>query len=260
MRSAILLLVLACHCCSLGAQTDAFSTTIEKVKSSIVPVACATWPDTKMESSVKEIEGTGFFVSYEGDFVTAAHVIKDHFAWNRKGEPEADCFPIIYLPASAWQSPGRKWFAFGPCAMDSDIDVAVCKTALNPFMDSGLHINRLRLASLVPPDGTAVAFTGFPQHILLPITSRANIAATGAFLAAGQMDIVVDKTVWHGVSGGPLYLADGTVIGIVIKMGEELWSGLGFARQTSAILKFLVANHVRVWEPEPEQTKQKNKK
>lgn len=254
MRNAILFVVLACHC-SMSGQTDPFITTIEKVKLSVVPVACATWPDGENSLSIKEIEGTGFFVSYEGDFITAAHVIKDHFKWNKKGEPNANCFPVIYVPAPTWQT--FKWFKFASCITDDVIDIAVCKTTVNPFGVSGLHIDRLHLVSQVPSDGTPVAFTGFPQFIVVPVTSRANVAATADFFTKGQMDIVVDKTTWHGVSGGPVYLGDGTVIGIIVKSGESVWSGMAFARQTSNILKFLTENKIRIWQGEPEQTKGK---
>jgi hypothetical protein len=92
------------------------------------------------------------------------------------------------------------------------------------------------------------------------IAARANIAATGPFFDIGQVDILIDKTTWHGVSGGPLYLADGTVIGIIRKTGEGLWAGMGFARQASTILKFLSDQHIPVWKPEENEKKKKKTK
>jgi hypothetical protein len=169
-----------------------------------------------------------------------------------------DCFPVIYVPNPTWQSP--KWFQFGSCVVDDAIDVAVCKTGLNPFSMSDLHIARLHLTSNVPKDGTAVAFTGFPQFITMPVTSRANVASTGEFTAHGQVDIVIDKTTWHGVSGGPLYLADGSVVGIVIKVGEGVLSGMGFARQTSAFLNFLSEKKITIWQEEEKPSTKKEKK
>jgi Trypsin-like peptidase domain len=257
MRKAVLFAVLALgH--HLSAQIDSFPETIEKVKLSIFPVACGSYPDKDNQMSVKEIMGTGFFVDYDGDFITAAHVISEHFKWNKRNEPTSDCFPVIYVPNPTWQV--SRWFQFGSCTVNDAIDIAVCKTRLNPFGESGLHINRLHLGSTVPKDGTAVAFTGFPQFILVPITSRANVASSGDFFTPGQMDVVIDKTTWHGVSGGPLYLADGTVIGIVIKTGEGLWSGMGFARQTSSFLKFLSEKKIPIWQEEQKPSTKKEKK
>jgi len=250
MRKAVLFAVLALPCSLSGQQQDPFIQTIEKVKLSIVPVACGTWPNSKDEVSINEIEGTGFFINYEGDFVAAAHVIKDHFKWNKLGQPDPNCYPVIYVPAPTWES--RRWFQFQLCTLDEIIDVAVCKMRVNPFAVPGLRLSRLHLVSTVPVDGTSVAFTGFPQLILVPITSRANVASAGIFLKPGQLDIVIDKTTWHGVSGGPLYLADGTVIGIIYQTGQNLWSGMAFARQTSAVLKFLSDHKIPMWQAEQE--------
>jgi hypothetical protein len=58
MRKAVLLAVLVLPCL-LSGQQDLFIQTIEKVKLSIVPVACSSWPDNKGQVSVLEIEGTG---------------------------------------------------------------------------------------------------------------------------------------------------------------------------------------------------------
>jgi hypothetical protein len=256
MRKAVFVVIFVLRC-SLSAQPDPFIQTIEKVKLSVVPVACSSWPDSKDGVSIKEIEGTGFFVSYEGNFITAAHVINDHFKWNKHGVPALECFPVIYAPNPTWQS--FKWFQFGSCILDDAIDIAVCKTILNPFGVSGLHIGRLHLIPSVPKDGTPVAFTGFPQLIVVPVTSRANVASTGAFFRPEQIDIMIDKTSWHGVSGGPLYLGDGSVVGIVLRTGEGLWSGMAWARHTSSVLKFLSDNKILFWQEEPEHPTGKKK-
>jgi trypsin-like peptidase len=239
----------------LSAQTDAFTDSVEQVKRSIVPVACATWPDAD-SVTVKQIMGTGFFVNYEGYFITAAHVIKDGFKWYSNNRPSADCFPVVYIPNPAW--PNVRWFEFGTCISDDAIDVAVCKTINSPFGIAGLHARRLRLSNKpVPPDGTEIAFTGFPQNIFVPITSRGHVAAVGPFFEAGRIDIVIDKTNWHGVSGGPLYLADGTVIGMMRRRGDGLWTGMGFARDASTIREFLTAHQIRIAEELPAEQKKK---
>jgi hypothetical protein len=94
----------------------------------------------------------------------------------------------------------------------------------------------------------------------VPITSRANVASSGEFITPGQTDIVIDKTTWHGVSGGPLYLADGSVVGIVIRMGDYVLSGMGFVRQTSSFLKFLSEKKITIWQEEEKPSTKKKKK
>lgn len=260
MRKAVFLcffLVFALRC-SLSAQPEPFIETIDRVKLSIVPVACSTWPDKDQTVAIQEIKGTGFFVNYEGYFITAGHVINDWFKWNKHGVPINECFPVIYVPNPTWQA--IKWFQFGSCIVDDALDIAVCKTILNPFGVSGLRLQRLSLVATLPKDGTPVAFTGFPQLILVPVTSRANVASSGAFFKADQLDIMIDKTTWHGVSGGPLYLGNGAVIGIVLRAGEGLWTGMAWARQSASVLKFLGDNKVLFWTPEAKNSKENNQK
>lgn len=240
--------------CFVNAQTDQFAESIKHVKQSIIPVACATWPSEDGTITIKQIYGTGFFVNYEGNFITAAHVINDNFKWYSQERPSADCFPVIYIPNPTWSN--ARWFQFHQCISDAGIDVAVCKTLQNPLDTRELHARWLHLSSKeILDDGTPVAFTGFPQNILVPITSRANIAAIDDLFVPRHSDIAVDKTVWHGVSGGPLYLSDGTVIGIIRGTGEGLWSGLAFARGIAEILRFLSEHHVIVAEDLPAEKK-----
>ena len=199
------------------------------------------------------------FVSFEGHFITAAHVLKDHFKWSKKtGEPEGDCFPIVYVPSPTWETP--RWFKFKNCMVDETIDVAVCKTQDNPFGITGLHVSRLDLIPKEPPDGTAVAFTGFPQYITVPVTSRGHTASIGAFFGKDRRLILVDKTTWHGVSGGPLYLTDGSVIGIISKLGENLWEGMAFATPAAPIIKFLSDKKIPAWHEDAQQTNEPPKK
>ena len=213
MRTNILLTVLFCHGLLVG-QSDPFIKTISHVKESIVPIACATQPDAQGTVTIKEIRGTAFFVNDKGNFVTAAHVINSVF--DDRGRAVAGCFPVIYVPNPSW--PSAKWFQIESYVMDNETpDIAVGKTTTNPFADHALHLGLLRLVPDIPADGTAIAFTGFP-HIAIPVTSRGNIAL------AGRLDkVVVDKTSWQGVSGGPLYLANGAVIGMMTERGQRIW-------------------------------------
>jgi S1-C subfamily serine protease len=240
MSTNILLTVLFCHGFLVG-QADPFIETISHVKQSIVPIACATQPDAQGVVTVKKIKGTAFFVNDEGSFVTAAHVISK--LWDERGQPVAGCFPVIYVPNPSW--PSIKWFQFGSMVMDETTDIAVCKTTKNPFADSALHLGTLHLVPDIPADGTSVAFTGFPQ-VVIPVTSRGNIAL------AGLLDkVVVDKTSWLGVTGGPLYVANGAVIGMMIERGAGDLDGMAFAKPASLILKFLSDHNIPIGHDKP---------
>jgi hypothetical protein len=44
----------------------------------------ADWPTEGAPMAIQSILGTGLFVSFEGHFTTAAHVLKDRFKWSKK--------------------------------------------------------------------------------------------------------------------------------------------------------------------------------
>src|ERR1035437_1071915 len=130
----IIRFVVLCSFLSLAkaqAQSDGFVDSIKRVKEAVIPVACATWPDESSSSiTIKQIMGTGFFVNYEGSFITAAHVISEHFKWYKNERPSADCFPVVYIPDPTWLHP--RWFQFHACITDTSVDIAVCKTKQSP--------------------------------------------------------------------------------------------------------------------------------
>ena len=252
MKILLLLAVLVLRS-PMAAQSDPFIATIERAKLAIIPVACSS-SDREVTPQTIKIWGTGFFVNFEGDFVTAAHVITDHFKWNAKGEPDPNCLPIIYLPDPRW--PAAKWFKFERCVTDTLVDIAVCRTQQNPVEVPRLHLLRLHLVTTSPPDGTSVALTGFPLDVAIPVTSRGSIASSIGAFTGSQPEIMVNGAVWGGMSGGPLYLAHGSVIGMILKTGLPIAAGMGFARPTSSILDFLRKNKVAILE-EQQQSKEK---
>jgi len=121
-----------------------------------------------------------------------------------------------------------------------------------------LHPLRLHLVPITPPDGTLIAFTGFPLEVAIPVTSRGSLASIGAF-TGNQPEIMVSGVSWGGMSGGPLYLVDGGVIGVMLKTGREnsVAVGMAFARPTSSVLDFLRKNNIVVWQEEPKPTENK---
>jgi len=107
------------------ATVDPFISTIGAMKHSVAPVACVEV--NKGETKILEIQGSAFFISVRGEFVTAVHVID---AMDGVARP---C-PItaIFLPAIRWQAEVPEedfiWFPFKmkDCTINREIDAAKC--------------------------------------------------------------------------------------------------------------------------------------
>src|ERR1700730_4139511 len=91
------------------------------------------------------------------------------------------------------------------CIVDVVVDVAECKTIDNPWMDKELHTKPMSVEweERTQPDGTAIAFTGFPLSAVIPYTSRANIVSYPPPAKPGATHLFLDKTAWPGASGSP---------------------------------------------------------
>jgi S1-C subfamily serine protease len=220
--------------------------TINSTQRAIVPIACAEVTGDRWV--VKRIIGTGFFVNRDGYFLTAAHVVTD---WERISTNFGPCVPAIYIPEMPWGERDRtpeirvRWFAFIECKTNVDLDVAACKPIQNPFINQivGKNINSLKLGSIDNhPDGSPVAFTGFPLDFHVPVTSKGYIAA----YTAGDKKLVIDKSAWPGASGSPIYDGEGKVIGVVQQTGSAERAGLTYAIPIDAILEFLTKEKIAV--------------
>lgn len=218
--------------------------TIERVKSAALPIVCLVQdPDGSL--SVNGGMGSGFFINSEGYFVTAEHVIN---ALEVRSKNTQDCLaPAIQMPKGGWSAtqgkPDLKFFRFDNCLKDAESDIAVCRPLLNPFEEPEVksQLGFVTFASSsAHSDGTPVAFTAFPLDLTRPVTSKANIAS---FLMVQNL-IMIDKTAWPGASGSPLYLADGTVIGMVVSTGTNEGSGLAYARRVESITAFLSKSRI----------------
>lgn len=241
MRSLLLLLLFFAFPARCEAE-DVSVKTIETIQKSIVPVLCMT-PDGPNGAKVRKIMGSGFLINRDGYFLTAAHVVLDL-------EPTCgkDSFWAVYVPTSPWGTRGkisRRWFRFSECRYNEAADVASCKLEVNPFTDIGVNknIQPVRFGVFANhPDGSAVAFTGFPLESTVPITSKGFIATY--FVIENWFGI--DKPAWPGASGSPVYDVSGRVIGIMIKRGANDGAGLSFARPVEPILSFLSAEKVQI--------------
>jgi trypsin-like peptidase len=217
---------------------DPFVGAVETMKQSIAPVVCLSVNGE--ESTIVDRMGSAFFVSTAGEFLTAAHVIAEMQKSDRPCPVSA-----IILPLEGWQ-PGAfdeptAWLPFkiADCAIDTLLDVAKCRATMDP---SGPLAERLKIVPVkfewdIPPDGTQVAFTGFPLKVRDPITFRAGVAANRPVWRDGNVvpQLLLDRTAWPGFSGSPVFLSDGRVIGILFAGVLEEGTAMTFLRPASAV-------------------------
>jgi hypothetical protein len=220
--------------------------TISKVKQSIIPIVCG-YVDENNVFQLVQVAGTGFFVDIEGRFITAGHVLD---GWENISRTKHPCFSAFYVPDRGWKGFEKhiamQWFTFTNCVKNSELDLAVCTPIENPFTSKRISRDKIAVVTFDTnewPEGTAVAFSGFPLQSVVPISSKGFI---GGYLGIDGNDTyfeyIVDKAAWPGASGSPLYLPNGAVIGIVRMRGQNEASGLAYARCASAITDFLKQN------------------
>jgi len=220
-------------------QTDEFIGTIEKIKTSIAPVTCAhAGAPSKFDVRV---QGTAFFIDTHGAFVTAGHVLKSIVEKKDSCETPAVLVLVHGTASETFDLYGLKFVA-SDCRVDDTVDAARCKTIADPTTDKKIVTKptALTIATDIQPDGTPVAFTGFPINGLTPYTARANIAGYQFIDSGTKQDlqlqmIVLDKQAWPGSSGGPVYGIDGRVMGMLLQAGN----GLAFARHGARLSEFV---------------------
>lgn len=227
--------------CALGQSTaspDSFVGAIEKIKQSVIPIVCLSGTAAN-NAKLDWIAGSAFFVSDSGSFLTARHVIQ-----NILEKAETCQIPAIYLPVDQWHqgtSTPVRWFRFHPqaCSVSNQsMDLAVCSAP------GGLPKNRilpLRINGTLQPDGSEIAFTGFPLNIPIPMSARGAITGYRSNDGVHVFNLLFDRSSWPGASGSPIFRDDGQVIGIVIGTGFGGADGLSFGKSGVAIQAFLSA-------------------
>lgn len=211
---------------------DPFIGAVETMKRSVAPVTCMVMQGS--EAKILYYAGSAFFISGAGDFLTAAHVIRDI----QKGERPCP-LSAITIPLDNWhpevRNEGVAWSSFNAseCRIDSDSDLASCRLK-DDISQSKFEskIAPVKFEWSIPPDGTQVAMTGFPMNARDPMTLR---AALSGYLIRWQDEspipaLVLDRTAWPGYSGSPVYLSDGRVIGILIAVAKDEALGMTIAR------------------------------
>ncbi len=215
------------------------------MKRSVAPVTCLTI-GADGSAHLDFIEGSAFFISKEGSFVTARHVIAE-LAPSPSRRP---CnTPALYVPMSGkWSDDGRfvniKWFAFHPneCTLsDPAVDLARCKTQDDISRDKDVTVppTPVTIDAQLPAEGTEVAFMGFPLQIILPRTARGFIAGYGSRDNKETTDMVLDRNAWPGASGSAVFISNGHVMGVLLARGTNDAIGLAFGRTGNQLDQFL---------------------
>jgi hypothetical protein len=224
-------------------EKDQFIRTIGMIKQGIVAVVCMK---TKADVSIElgTMEGTGFFVSGDGTFITAGHVA--HGLYLTPPARQAPCqIPAIYFPNDGWRAGEQiqlTWFKIDTCTYDDGLDLARCKLVDNPFKFQSIKLKPsvLILDDSPQKEGIPVAFTGFPLSTPQPITARGTIGTYwGLPNELPPRELVIDHNNWPGASGSPVYLSNGKVIGLILKRGINDAAGFAFARTSKYIEDFL---------------------
>ncbi|PWU11516.1 MAG: hypothetical protein C5B51_02430 [Terriglobia bacterium] len=211
-----------------------FAGAVEAIKRSVAPLVCLAVKGG--ETTVVSRPGSVFFVSAGGDFLTAAHVLREQMN-------DHQC-PVsaITLPLEGWQPKAldepTTWFAFKitSCAIDEILDVAVCRPTTDLRQISKVKIAPVQFDWDIPADGTPVAFTGFPRALRDPMTFQAGVAADRPVWRDGKAidEVVLDRSALPGFSGSPVFLPNGRVVGMLVSGAADESNTLTFLRPAAA--------------------------
>jgi len=235
-----------------AAPADPFLAAVQTMKKSIGAVVCVK-PHPGSERYAPIIDGTAFFTTRSGEFLTAAHVVRDF----SPGGALQNC-PMEVWFSQGPQEPGHVGFQMFPvsrCVSDNDIDVGRCATTDDLLTLTGVKFKPEPVAidGAAKPDGSAIAVTGYPLSSMLPITSRGFVGAY-QLDSLGHTELILDRAAWPGGSGSPVYDSQGKVVGLESMAGAGAASGISFARASSNIVRFLATHPLPSATPPPLQS------
>jgi len=218
---------------------DAFIHAIDVMKRSVAPVMCAKPTGPNQVQPI--FDGSAFFVSKRGDFLTDDHVL----AQFDSGKPLAGCpSQIWFIKPSSEPSHfdgTRDDFDIDQCVRDATADIARCRTRddLTKFEGGKFSPLPVVIDSTKQADGTALAVTGFPLGTPFPISARGYVGGYESDARGPNIQLVIDRAAWPGGSGSPVFDVQGRVIGILQISGENTASGISFAASGFALAKFM---------------------
>lgn len=216
------------------------------VENSVLPVGLMVIQPTRLPQSLQQFEGqvvflpiaygTGFVVREDGYVVTALHVVRK--AERRLSEIQASAKKVVVcvnLPAGPHECEEVEVIG-----TDELNDLAVLK--MRRPKDAEI-LPSMPLTPEMPTEDTAVWAAGYPER-----DSGKLVIASGKFAGGSVSDDrlasddvttrgrklwFAQMTVENGASGGPVYLRNGSVIGVMVTRSD-----------TQAIAGFVPAQHV----------------
>lgn len=222
--------------------SDPFVSAIRSMKRSVTPVICVRPAGAGQFQPI--IDGSGFFISRKGDFLTAAHVVDDFHGGRQLANcPMAIWFRTVDSASGNFQADAF-FISLADCIEDESLDIARCHTIddLSTVKGGRYEPEAVAIDAEKRDDGTAIAITGFPLFNPNPVSSRGYIGAYQDTGPRGIVGMVIDRSAWPGGSGSPVYDSRGRVIGMLVQAGEGTASGISIARTGNALNLFMTAH------------------
>ena len=171
--------------------------------------------------------GSGFFVSKRGHLITNEHVIEK-------------CREVFL------HRKGKKPVEANILARDVINDLALLKANINPTTVFSLSEEQPYLTQ-------EVTAAGYPMVATLGAEIKVTKGIVSALSAPSDFSrIQVDAAVQPGNSGGPIFDANGNVLGVVVSGFEEM-QNVNFGIKASVVKNLLVANTVEIIKPRKNQ-------
>lgn len=190
------------------------------IQSVVAPVC--SYSESDGSTSVQQIHGTGFFVTNDGVFITARHVIEGALADAEEHSHKIGIFPMqpIGGKATSLTAPILDYqFA------DEPFDIAICRT---PYKSATFF----RLQDRTVEVWQDIATTGYPISVThkgafqFEVQQRAHKGYIQRKMPSGRLKLgrhpdafELSFPITHGLSGSPLFIHEGSfelVIGVCV--------------------------------------------
>jgi Trypsin-like peptidase domain len=239
LRHAVLIAA-ACAASLLQASAQTSSPVValqESLQKSIARLEPSLVPIVGIGKSGPMVIGTGFFVSSDGEFITAAHVL-------RQGK-EVEIKALV--PGDSGE---RQLATVELVAADDQRELALCRISQETHHSGYVPVTLASSVNVIP--GTLVVVSGFP------LAARNNSSHIGMISSrsAGSEPLEIAATINEGESGAPIMRWDtGVVVGMVASVRtastyvgaargvEEQNSGLALGSRSEWISALITRAH-----------------
>lgn len=177
-----------------------------------------------VDSDSAKLVGTGFFVTRNGIFATAKHVLTD--VLNAKDQPEAGLFVIQFLPDNGYIIRNVTTMVIHPVA---DVGLCVLRPAQHNLTGALLTNEAVTLSASIVETGSRVFTYAYPDTSVIETSSSVSIhtwpdcypGIVEEYYPDGRDRVFLPSKCYQtsmmvhgGASGGPVFSADGRVVGI----------------------------------------------